>query len=87
MGRSRATSLAHLRLDPLQIFGSERLLLVEIVIEPLVRDGPHPDLRIGEELLDRLREEVRGAVTVDFQVPRAAPESGGPGGCPPEAAT
>ncbi len=59
--------LAHLRLDLLQIAGSETLLAVEVVIEAVVDDRADGDLRAGEQFLYRVGHHMGGVVADEFQ--------------------
>ena len=57
---------AHLRLDGGEVLGRERTLVGEVVIEAVFDDRTDGDLRLGEERLRRLREQMRGRVADDL---------------------
>ena len=57
--------LAHSRLDCLEIIGGERLWHVEVVVEAVLDRRPDTQLGLGEDLLNRLRHDVRSRVTHD----------------------
>ena len=59
----RRDDLPHRRLDPLEVFRGERRGLQEIVVEAVLDGGADGDPDLGEELLHRLRHDVRGRVT------------------------
>ncbi len=59
--------LVHPPLDGLQVLEAEGHGAVEIVVEPVLDDGPDGDLGLREQLLDRVGEEVRAGVAVDRQ--------------------
>ncbi len=54
--------LRHLRLDPREIVGRERLLAREVVIEAVVDHRADGDLRAGIKLLHRFRHHMRRVV-------------------------
>ena len=53
---------AHLRLDGGEVLGRERTLVGEVVIEAVFDDRTDGDLRLREECLRRLREQMCGRV-------------------------
>jgi hypothetical protein len=55
--------IGHLRLDRRQVLGRERALVGEVVIEAVLDDRPDRHLGVGEQLLHRIREQVRGRVS------------------------
>ena len=55
--------LAHLGFDPRHVVGVERLLLVEVVEEPVLDDRADGDLRAGPQRLHGFRHHVRGVMT------------------------
>ena len=59
--------LRHLGFDGDQVFGREGSLVREVVVEAVFDDRADRDLRLGEELLHRIRQQVRGRVADDFQ--------------------
>ena len=59
--------LRHPGLDRRQVLGGEWALISEVVVEPVLDHGPNGDLRLGEELLYRLREQMRGGVSDDLE--------------------
>ena len=59
--------LPHTRLDPLQILRRERRRPLEVVEEALLGRGADADLHLGEQLLDRVGQEMGRRVTVDFE--------------------
>ena len=61
-----AHDLAHPRLDLLEIFGRERLVAGEIVIEAGFRRRPKGDLGVGIEFLDRLGHDMGRIVAQDL---------------------
>jgi hypothetical protein len=58
----RRDDLPHRRLDALEVFRGERRGLQEIVVEAVLDGGTDGDPDLGEELLHRLRHDVRGRV-------------------------
>ena len=61
------TIFVHLRLDRRQILGRERALVGEVVVEAVVDHRADRDLRVREQPLHRLRQQVRGGVAQDLQ--------------------
>ena len=59
--------LPHPLFDLRQVLVRERGLAAEVVVEAFFRGRPLGDLRLGEELLDRLGHQVARAVAVDVQ--------------------
>ncbi len=59
--------LGHFLLDRRQVFGRERALVREVVVEAVLDHRADGHLRVGKELLDRVREQVRRRVTEHFQ--------------------
>ena len=59
--------LAHPRLDLAQVVQGKRFGAGEVVIEPVLDVGADSHLRVGEQLLHRLRQHVRGVVADDLQ--------------------
>ncbi len=59
--------LVHLGLDLREVVGRERRLAREVVVETVVDDGTDRDLRVGEQPLRRLREQVRSRMTQDVE--------------------
>ena len=59
--------LGHTRLDLFEIGGREGLAAGEVVIEAVLDGGADGHLDVGVELLDRLRQEVRGVVAQDLE--------------------
>ena len=57
--------LAHPGLDLLEVLGHERGLHVEVVVEAVLHRRPDAELCVGEQVLDRLGEHVRGRVPQD----------------------
>ena len=57
--------LPHPLLDALQIVGMERLRDVEVVVEPVVDRRPDAELRLGEQILHGLGQNVGRRVTQD----------------------
>ena len=55
--------LLHLALDTLEVLGAERLGDVKVVVEALIDRRTYRELDLGEQTLDRLRENVRRRVT------------------------
>src|SRR4051794_25760307 len=55
--------LAHAGLDLLEVIGCERPRYVEVVVEAVGDRRADAELRLGEQVLDRLREHVRAGVT------------------------
>ena len=70
--RFRVDDLAHRRLDALEVFGSERLGALEVVVEAVLDDRADRDLRAGKEPLHGLRHEVRGRVPEHLEPLRAS---------------
>jgi len=60
--RAAAGDVRHQRRDALEVFGGERRGLQEIVVEAVLDGGADGDPDLGEELLHRLRHDVRGRV-------------------------
>jgi len=50
--------LRHLGLDRREVLGRERALVGEVVIEAVLDDRADRDLRVGEQLLDRIGQQV-----------------------------
>ena len=65
----RLLDLAHASLDPLEVFGRERLRPLEIVEEALFGRRADADLHLREQILDRVGQQMRGGVPVDLQRP------------------
>ena len=63
--------LAHPLLDRLQVVRAERPGHVEVVVETVLHRRPDAQLRLREQLLDRLGQHVRGRVPQDGQPVRA----------------
>ena len=61
--------LAHAGLDALEVLGCERFRALEIVKEALLGRGADADFHLGEQVLDRVRQKVRGGVPEDLQSP------------------
>ena len=59
--------LDHLVFDRLEIFGRERPLEREVVVEAVLDHRSDRHLRIGEQFLDRVGEQMRGRVTDDVE--------------------
>ena len=59
--------LGHALLDRGEIFGRERPLVREVVVEAVLDHRTDRHLRIGEQLLHRVRQQVRGRVADDFE--------------------
>ena len=57
--------LAHPGLDRLEVLGRERGLDVEVVVEAVLDRRPDAELRVGEQVLDRLGHHVRRRVAQD----------------------
>ena len=57
--------LAHPGLDLLEVLGHERGLHVEVVVEAVLDRRADAELRVGEQVLDRLGQHVRGRVPQD----------------------
>ena len=66
----RLRQLRHARFDGRQVLGGERALVGEVVEEAVLDDRADGDLGFGEQLLDGLRQQVRGGVADDFQAGR-----------------
>jgi hypothetical protein len=67
-----ARDVGHLALDPLQLLRRERVVDLEVVVEPVVDGGAEPDLRLGAYATDGRGQHVRGRVA---QHRRANPAS------------
>ena len=59
--------VAHALFDRDQVLGRERPLVGEIVVEAVFDHRADRHLRIGKQLLHRLRQQVRGGVADDLQ--------------------
>ena len=59
--------VAHLRLDPAEIFRCKRLGAGEIVIKAVIGRRSEGDLSVGVELLDRLGHHMSRIVAQDFE--------------------
>ena len=68
----RLGDLVHLRFDRRQILGREGPLEGEVVVEAVLDDRADRDLRLREELLHGLREQVRGRMADDLEPFRIA---------------
>ena len=55
-------ALAHPRLDGRQVVRGQRPRQLEVVVEAVVDDRPDAELRAGEQVEDRLGQDVRGRV-------------------------
>ena len=55
--------LGHLLLDRFEVFGRERPLVREVVVEAVFDHRPDRDLRVREKLLHRMCEKMRTGVT------------------------
>ena len=62
--------LAHLLLDRLKVVGAERLVHVEVVVEAVLYRRADAQLGLGEQVLHRLRHDMRGRVAQDGQAVR-----------------
>src|SRR5205085_14859 len=62
--------LAHALLDRREVLGREGPLVREVVIEAFVDHRADGHLRIGEELLYRIGEEMRGGMPDELQALR-----------------
>ena len=59
--------LRHALFDGRQILGGEGPLVGEIVVKAVLDHRADGDLRLGEELLHRIRQQVRGGMTDDLE--------------------
>src|SRR5712691_7022145 len=59
-------NLGHLLLDGGEILGRKGALVRKIVVEAVLDHRADGDLRIGEQLLDRVRQQVRGRMPQDL---------------------
>ena len=66
----RLRQLLHLRFDGREVFRREGALEGEVVIEAVFDDRADGHLRFGEELLHRLREQMRRRVADDLEAVR-----------------
>ena len=57
----------HARLDGGQVLGRERALVREVVVEAVLDDRTDRHLRVGEQFLDRVGEQVRRRVADDVE--------------------
>ena len=62
--------LGHLLLDRGEVLRREGPLVGEVVVEAVLDHRADGDLRVGEQLLHRLRQQVRGRVAQDVERPR-----------------
>ena len=69
-GRSFFASSAIFFSIAAQVFWRERALVGEVVVEAVLDHRPDRDLRLGEQLLHRVREQVRGRVAQDVDALR-----------------
>ena len=56
--------------DRRQVLGRERARVGEVVVEAVLDHRTDGDLRLGKQLLHRLRQQVRGGVADDLQALR-----------------
>ena len=66
-GEVALDDLLHLRLDLGKVLHRDGRLEVDVVVEPVVDDGADRKLRSRENVLDRLRKDMRAGVAVDVQ--------------------
>ena len=66
-GKIALDDLLHLRLDLGKIVHRDGRLEVDVIVEPVVDDGPDGELAGRINALDGLRQNVRAGVTVDVQ--------------------
>ena len=59
--------LGHFLLDGDEVFGGERPLVREVVIETVFDHRADRHLRVGKEFLHRVREQMRGGMTQQVQ--------------------
>ena len=67
---SALASSAILRFDRRQVLGREGPLVREVVVEAVLDHRADGHLRVREELLDRLRQQVRGGMADDLEAVR-----------------